>query len=215
MNERSPQKTVAVFGGTFDPPHLGHISVAKAILKRRVELVLFVPGANPPHKLDQTISPFHNREAMLKIALRNLSGAMVSDVERELVDRGPSYTCLMMDALCAKHPEWSLSLLIGEDSLRQLHTWRDADNLVRKWPILTYPRKDDADSETSLSEALRMRWPSAVVDKLLGGVIEAPPVTISSTEIRKRLLNGEKRDTITKWMDPKVADYVVQHDLYC
>lgn len=205
------QLITAFFGGSFDPPHYGHLAVARGALKSGAcDHVLWAPAFAPPHKLEARRAPFADRMKMVELLIKNENGMSVSDIEAKIA-RKPSYTIdilLELEALSGSRP----ALLIGADSLLQLHTWHRADELVENWKILTYPRKT---SPVTL-EALTSHWQLKTARKLYSGVIPGKFFEISSTEIR----NSMEKNTLTgniKCMTeniPEIGDYIVRHRLY-
>jgi nicotinate-nucleotide adenylyltransferase len=119
---------IGVFGGTFDPPHQGHLLLAEAARERlRLDRVLFVPARVPPHKRGRRVTPAPTRVALLRAALRG-TGFAISTLE---LDRpGPSYTVDTLERLAARHRAARLFLLVGADSLVDLPTWRDPERIL-------------------------------------------------------------------------------------
>ena len=205
------QLTTAFFGGSFDPPHAGHLAVARgALASGACDHVLWVPAFAPPHKLESRRAPFADRMKMVELMIKDAPGMSVSDIEAKIA-RKPSYTIdilLELEAASGVRP----ALLIGADSLLQLHTWHRAAELAENWRILTYPRK----SSPVTPEALLEHWQPATAQKLCSGVIPGKFFEISSTEIR----NSMEKNTLTgniKCMTeniPEIGDYIVRHRLY-
>ena len=131
----------AFFGGTFDPPHNGHLELARHILKSgRTDRILFVPAYDPPHKLEKKISPFADRVAMLEMLLKDEPAMLISDIESR-AKLTPSYSYKIMKLLEKEFPGDTLQVLIGGDSLEALHTWYKARPLAAEYEIICYPRK--------------------------------------------------------------------------
>lgn len=120
---------IAFFGGTFDPVHNGHLALAKLVLEHRsAGRILFVPAPNPPHKTDREITPFEVRYEMLALALEEKGeGFALSDIEKRR--SGRSYTIDTLNQLSKLYEYDDILLLIGEDSLRQLHSWRQCHEI--------------------------------------------------------------------------------------
>lgn len=201
---------VAVFGGTFDPPHWGHVRLAEAVLAANLaDQVLFVPAALPPHKTDRPISAFEHRLAMLKLAIAGRPRFSVSDMERDRLPE-PSYTIVTLRELETKQPEWTLILLIGGDSLRHLRSWRDAETLVRRYPIVTCPRP----GEKPDLETLRREWPPDLAEKLHRSALTLSAVsTASSTRAREAAKTGDK-ETLSALSPEAVWRYIEKTGLY-
>lgn len=207
MLGKAAKTRAAVFGGTFDPPHQGHVRLAAAVLeRRRADKVIFVPAASPPHKPGTPITAFHHRLAMLELALEGFEGKIVSDLEFRRFPE-PSYTIVTMRALARLYPDFELALLIGGDSLRSLHTWREAEALARDFAVISYPRP----GESPRPGELLAHWPPDLAAKLEASLLEAPTFDISATSLRDAL--RARRDTGGR-LAPKVLDYIEINGLY-
>jgi nicotinate-nucleotide adenylyltransferase len=198
---------IAVFGGTFDPPHVGHISLAETVVSGGyADKILFVPAYCPPHKTGVPVTDFKHRLAMLELAVGQHEKFEISLIEKDEA-RVPSYTFDTMLSLEKKYPGDELMIMIGGDSLVQLHLWRLAGELVRRWPIITYPRAESV----PLREELGKYWNEHELELILGSVVKADCVMVSSTEIRERLANGEKVDNLVA---KNVNEYIFANNLY-
>jgi nicotinate-nucleotide adenylyltransferase len=205
----SEENLTAVFGGTFDPVHSGHVGLAEYLLKAGcVDRVVFLPAPHPPHKPGSEPAPFADRAAMIRAAIAGHPGMSVSELEAER--QGPSYTVDTLDILKSRYPAEHFVWVIGSDSLNQLHLWYEAERLVRENRFLVYPRPD---AEADL-ELLRSVWPQELFDKLVGGILAgAPEFDISSTAARKRL-DEQGLDTCRDILPGPVAGYIREHKLY-
>ena len=199
----------AFFGGTFDPVHTGHLSLAREVLKQgRADRVLFVPAPSPPHKEAECITAFEHRLAMVRLAIHDDSGFECSDIERHR--EGKSYTIDTLNELSAMKRYGEILLLIGSDSLRQLHLWFRCHDLVRDYRMIAYPRRN----ETITESELRLHWSPEETGKLLSSLlVPAPEFAFSSTQIRDFMRkNGIKG--ISAFVSPEVREYIVAHRLY-
>ena len=199
----------AFFGGTFDPVHTGHLSLAREVLKQgRADRVLFVPAPSPPHKEAECITAFEHRLAMVRLAIHDDSGFECSDIERHR--EGKSYTIDTLNELSAMKRYGEILLLIGSDSLRQLHLWFRCHDLVRDYGLIVYPRRN----ERAEREELLNYWSPAETEKLLDArMMSAPEFPVSSTQIRDFMRkNGIKG--ISAFVSPEVREYIVAHRLY-
>jgi len=205
------QLITAFFGGSFDPPHYGHLAVARGALSSGAcDHVLWVPAFAPPHKLDSRRAPFADRMKMVELLIKDESGMSASGIEAKIAKK-PSYTIdilLELEAVSGIRP----ALLIGADSLLQLHTWHRAKELAEKWHILTYPRKT---SPVTL-ETLLEHWQPETAQKLYSGVIPGKFFEISSTEIRNSMEKTALTGNIKCMTEniPEIGDYIVRHRLY-
>ena len=205
----SEEKLTAVFGGTFDPVHFGHIGLAEYLLKTdRVDRIVFLPAPHPPHKPGIEPAPFADRVAMLHFAIGGRPRMSVSELEAERP--GPSYTVETLDILKQRYPDERFVWVIGSDSLNQLHLWYQAERLVREYRFLVYPRPDD---EADL-DLLRSVWPQELFDKLSAAILAgAPEFETSSTAVRERMARLGS-DACRDMLPPPVLDYIKEHNLY-
>ena len=203
------ENLTAVFGGTFDPVHLGHTGLAEYLLKTgHAARIVFLPAPHPPHKPGNEPAPFADRTAMLRAAVAGHAGMSVSELEAERP--GPSYTVDTLDILKRRYPEEHIVWVIGSDSLNQLHQWHEAERLVRENRFLTYPRPG-AEADLDL---LRSVWPPDLFGKLRGGILAgAPEFDPSSTEVRRRL-SEQGADACRDMLPEPVLNYIKRHHLY-
>jgi nicotinate-nucleotide adenylyltransferase len=198
---------VGLLGGSFNPPHAGHLEVARAVRAALgLDEVWLVPAARPPHKPDHPeMAPAEDRLAMSRLAAEG-DGLGVCDVE--LARSGPSYTIDTVRELKAAHPGTRFAWLIGADSVDELPTWRRAGELLREVDVVVVTRPGH-DLEQNLAVVARALGPEAAAALRRFVVeVEAPD---SSTEIRRRIRAGEP------WEDrvpPRVAEFIRARGLY-
>lgn len=183
MSER-----IAVFGGSFDPPHLGHTLVAAYVLSRFCpDRVLVAPTL--AHPFDKRLSAFEHRVAMCEFAMADLRRVEVSTIESELAP--PNLTVRLLQALTARFPGATLELVIGSDLVGETAQWHDFEQIRRLAPPLVVPRAGHLPK---------------------GFAPDAPALpAISSTFVRERVLRGEPIDDC---VCPAVARYIAEHALY-
>ncbi|MBY0528195.1 MAG: nicotinate-nucleotide adenylyltransferase [Gemmataceae bacterium] len=198
---------IAVFGGTFDPVHLGHLIMAEQCREQaRVDQVWFVPAARPPHKQDRTLTPFAQRVEMLQVAIAGQPAFRVEEIENERP--GLSYTADTLHVLKQRHPGADLHLLVGSDSLRDLPLWREPARIVELASLLVTARTGFAVLPV---EELRMllQMPESIPVRMQ--VVEIPLIDISSRDLRRRAVEGRS----LRYMVPRAVEcYVTQHRLY-
>lgn len=196
---------IGLLGGTFDPVHLGHIGVAESALEAfALDRVLFVPSAVTPHKRHLRITKASHRLAMLRLALADRPALGISTIE--LARGGTSYTVDTLAALQALHPDWDLWLLLGMDSLRELHLWHRVGELLDRCTVATLERPG---VDVPLTEI--PGFPPVLSRRLLQTVAHGRPMRISSSEIRTRIA---KRQPIGYLVPPAVEAYIRTHRLY-
>ncbi len=194
---------LGVLGGTFDPPHYGHLTLAE---NARVQLglarVLFVVAGRPPHKPERPVSDDRHRLAMVAAAIADNPAYAVSRVD---LDRpGPHYTVETLTLLQQEWPDAELFFLMGGDSLAQLPTWRDPAGVVQRARLATMRRPGympDLDKLEQVVPEIRQRlvW------------LDAPHLEISSSDLRRRVRVGLP---LRYLLPPTVEDYIHAHHLY-
>jgi nicotinate-nucleotide adenylyltransferase len=198
------QARLGIFGGTFDPPHLGHLILAsEARAQLDLARLLWVLTPTPPHKLEQPITPVQDRLAMLQQAIEGEPAFELSRVEVERP--GPHYMLDTLRLLADQNPGAKLVLLLGGDSLHDLPAWhRPAELIAACDQIGVMHRPGDS---IDLAE-LEMQLPG-----LTGKVhfIAAPLLEIASREIRSRVAQG---GPYRYYLPPAVYEYIRSHELY-
>ena len=197
---------IGLFGGTFDPIHNGHLHIARSFADELdLESVILLPAGDPYHKTAPRTAA-HHRLAMAEIAAQADSRLAVSDCD--IVRQGATYTHDTVQIFRQHFPAAELWLLIGMDSLLQLHTWHRWQNLVRQCRIAAAPRPG---SSLAQAPAPLQSW---LVEALPQGrlhILQAEPLPISSSQIRQQLATGHTSPDIS----PEVLSYIQQHQLYC
>jgi nicotinate-nucleotide adenylyltransferase len=189
---RSPRR-IGVFGGTFDPPHLGHLALAeRARARLRLDLVLFVPARVPPHKRGRRLSSARTRVAMTRLTIRGRPGLRLSTLE--LARRGPSFTVETLRALHTRHPGARLYLLLGADSLEDFGAWHAPDEIARLATLVVAVRPGHR-----RRRGRGVRW------------LDNPPLAVSSSAVRARARRGGELDGL---VPDAVARYIARHRLY-
>ncbi|MGA9173829.1 MAG: nicotinate-nucleotide adenylyltransferase [Thermoactinomyces sp.] len=190
---------VGIFGGTFDPIHLGHLLLAEQAMETAsLEQVWFIPAGEPPHKQGNEITSAHHRLQMVKLATETNPHFVVNDLE--IKRKGPSYTVDTIQILKELTPENDFFLLVGADMVKDLPHWYK----IKK--ILQFVRVIGLGRPGVRAEGL----PDFIVDRLQW-IPEAIETTISSTVIRQRANLGKSLRYLVP--DP-VYQYIKEHRLY-
>lgn len=178
--------TVGVFGGSFNPPHVGHVlAVAYVLSVAPVDRVLVVPCFD--HPFGKALAPFAHRRAMCELAWRDFGRVEVSPIEQEM--GATSRTLHTLQALATRHPSWSLRLVVGADILDERDKWFGWEEIVRLAPPIVLGRMGHPHEEA----------PMPVVPE------------VASRDVRARLARGEDASA----MVPRaVLSYVHEHGLY-
>jgi len=198
-----PRARLGVLGGTFDPPHQGHLHLA--LLAREqlgLDEVRFVPAGQPPHKAAPDVTSVYHRLAMVQ---RALAATPAFVLDRTDVNRPPPhFTTDLLPLVQARRPNARIWLIIGGDSLRDLLSWHKPETIIAGWRLAVLPRPGIIVDWPALEAALP--GVRARVDLLAGA-----PLAISSTAIRAALARGAAAADL---LPPRVAAYVERHGLY-
>jgi len=204
-NDTGRRLRVGLFGGTFDPIHIGHLLAAQSACEAfALDRLLFVPSYVTPHKRGGTGADVAARLAMLRLAIADQPcfGISLLEVDR----RGVSFTVNTLRDLKAAHPEWDLWFIIGMDSLRDLHLWREPQEIITLCTVATLERPG---SPTLISEV--PGFDDDISARLLRNVAHGRYVDISSSEIRARIADCR---TIRYLVPRDVEEYIYEHRLY-
>jgi nicotinate-nucleotide adenylyltransferase len=206
----------AVFGGSFNPIHLGHLVMADDLLERlTLDRVVFVPAAAPPHKPASLLASAERRYEMVRLAVAGHPGFEVSDIE--LRRRGPSYTVDTLEALAARGDE--LFLPVGSETFLDLLSWRQPRRLVALARLVVVPRTGSAfDPESAAAQkvlreigAERFGGPDEPITPRTVVIVHAVSLPISSSDLRARARQGRSLDYR---VPAAVVAYIRQHRLY-
>jgi len=196
---------IGFFGGSFDPVHNGHLELARCCQRQSaLDEVWFTPAAVQPLKQHGPRAPKADRLAMLDLAI---AGEPSWRICRHEIDRGGvSYTVDTLRQIHAERPDDELFILLGSDTLKDLPSWREPEEIFRLARPLFVHRAGSPQPEV----------PAIVLDSISGGqvvpqAVEMPAMNVSSTEIRSSVAAGEPIDDL---VPPAVAEYIVKNGLY-
>ncbi len=191
-------RRLGLFGGTFDPPHLGHLALAEWARERlRLDRVVFKPAGTPPHKRRAGLSAAAHRLAMTRLAVRGNPAFAVSTLEIER--DGPSFTLDTLRELHRRLPGTRLFLLMGEDSLADLPHWREPAAIARLATPVVAIRPGTGGTRARTALGRRVRW------------LDNPGLEVSSSAIRALARTGR---SIRYLVGDAVARYIARHRLY-
>lgn len=199
MSER-----IGVFGGTFDPPHLGHLILASESRSQlRLDRVLWIITPRSPHKIGNSMADISHRLEMVRLAIADEPAFELSTIE--FSRPAPQYTVDTLDILQRQFPGGNLILLLGSDSLRGLAAWhRPADLVTACREIGVMRRPGESVQLTTLDAVI-----PGVTEKTR--FVDAPLLQIASREIRRRIAVGLE---FRYFLPVSVYDYIQAHDLY-
>lgn len=193
-------KKTGIMGGTFDPIHNGHLTIAGAAqIALELDEVLFILNPRPPHKESDRLSDSRHRLRMVELALTDYPDFIVSTIEVERP--GIAYSVDTVEELLRRDPAQELYFILGADAVRELESWKDPERLLRQCRFIIIDRQGidptlPPGSDPELTDLLERR---SYRLKLL------PPIDISSSDIRGRLKRGEPVDHM---IPPAVAEYI-------
>ena len=198
-------QTIGIYGGTYNPPHVGHMrAAAHAISALELDRLLLIPNGIPPHKKTAVESPEgHHRLKMLELSSRGMEKAQVSDLE--LRRQGKSYTVDTIRALHQMYPEDRLILLMGTDMFLSFLTWYQPDEIMSMAELAVFYRGEKGEQEAIARQKLEMERLGARVH-----LISNPVTAISSTDLRRMLVFR----CADPFLCPGVGEYIRENGLY-
>ena len=223
MND-SPLTRIGVLGGTFNPVHNCHLSIAgQAQRALALDRVIFIPSGAPPHKSGESLAPAYHRLSMVQRAVADLPNFAVSDVEANAP--ATSYTIDTTRTL-RKTVQGELWFIIGLDAFLEIAEWKSAEALLTSTNFLVLSRPHVPFSRVA-SLPLLPPLPTGQLDRLDAGeqprldlpiglqatitFLRIDPCEISASAVRERIRNGED---VAGWLPPPVHSYIIQHNLY-
>jgi nicotinate-nucleotide adenylyltransferase len=198
---------IGIFGGTFDPIHLGHLILAEQCREQAgLDQVWFVPAARPPHKLDRALTRFDQRVEMIALAIAGHSAFRIDELEKERA--GPSYTADTITALSRLHPECEFWLLIGADTVADLPHWREPTRIIEQAGLIVTRRGEHPIPSVDQVRAM-LRLPDDVMPRYRA--VESPLIGISSRDLRQRASEGQS----LRYLVPRSVEcYIHEKRLY-
>ncbi|WP_341503389.1 nicotinate-nucleotide adenylyltransferase [Gallaecimonas sp. GXIMD4217] len=204
--------TLGLFGGTFDPIHLGHLRMAEEVREAfGLEQVSLLPNHVPPHRANPLSAPRH-RLAMARLAVRDNPTLVVDD--RELRRNSPSYTLLTLQELKAEAPQRGLLFIMGMDSLLSFTSWHQWQRILELCSLAVCCRPGHVLEKQQLAEPLRERLvehPREVTGPGQICCLATTELAISATDIRARVAAGQ---SLRYLVPDAVAGYIDEHGLY-
>jgi nicotinate-nucleotide adenylyltransferase len=182
---------IAIYSGSFNPIHNGHLAIARAALTEGYDEVWMVVSPQNPHKRKEELWPFEERMKMVKLCLANEEHIKVSDCENALPR--PSYTINTLEYLSKQYPDHRFRLLIGGDNLQKFHLWKDYQKIINLFGLIVYPRAS--------GKAIRFENQPNI------HIISAPLLNISSSGIKKLL---KENRSIHGLVSTEVEKFILQ-----
>lgn len=189
---------IALFGGAFDPPHLGHLQVIKNLLEKNIaDEVWLVPTGT--HDFQKQMQPASVRLKMLNLLMAQLPSNLKDKVKIEsceLERRGVSHTIDTLNEVSSRHLENDFSFVIGSDNLKKFHLWDRYQEILQSYPVIVYPRKN---------------YPATPFYQGMVLLNEVEQVTVSSTMIKEKLLNLQ---SVGDMLPQEILDFIQEERLY-
>ena len=189
---------IALFFGSFNPIHIGHLILANYIVEYTdLDELWFVVSPQNPLKSKKSLLHDHDRYDMVEMAIKNYPKMRVSDIEFSMPK--PSYTIDSLTYLRERYPEHTFGLIMGEDNLVSLPKWKNYETLIKNHQIIVYPRvlSQDTDKEAITHENICK--------------INAPIIELSATEIRKMI---REKKNVRPMLPPEVFEYIDTKGFY-
>lgn len=213
---------VAIYGGSFDPVHIGHLWVAQHCAEKlRLDQVIFIPAATSPLKPNGPVASNDDRLMMLRLALvGNQQAATLGNQQagddnatfliddRELRRGGKSFTIDTVEELRRQRPDDTLFLLVGSDAFKAIAQWHRPGDLLQSITPIVFRRGGDPPINWNVLQGL---IPAARIDEIKAASVSIPMIEVSSGEIRQRVASGR---SIRFMVSPSVAAFIRNHSLY-
>jgi len=198
---------IGLLGGSFNPPHNGHLAMARAAKKAHgLDEVWLLVAARPPHKEQHNLAAFSDRFEMAQLAAKDLPFLQASDIEANLP--GPSYTYRTLEVLSGKYPGSEFFFIMGADTVPELSTWKNPQRIIELATPVVIPRTGFSVNDL---EEMQNVLPERQLDILRGSYLAVEPVDISSTTIREFIARGED---FGQFVPDEVARCIQEKNLY-
>lgn len=197
---------IMLFGGSFNPPHLGHQQMATTVLKVGLaDQLWYLPVGK--HDFAKDVVSAQQRLAMLELILPQVGEPFFGQMrieDCEIRYFKTSYTATTLDYLSARYPEHQFSFLLGSDNLPQFNLWydqkgRDYRYLLENYPVFVYPR---------------VNYPLEPLDEKMIPLTNLKAVAVSSTQVREALSSGNQQTDLKHLLDERIINYIRKHQLY-
>lgn len=196
------KRRIGIFGGTFNPPHIGHVEAAKAFAEEaRLDSLIIMPAFIPPHKEYDSLVSCDERLKMCKIAFKDVKNSTVSDLE--IARGGKSYTYLTLQELT--QDDTDLFFLCGTDMILTMDRWKNPDIIFSMATVCYIRRENDPEIEAEIQRKCS-QYVSEFNAKIMP--IDKDVIEISSSEIR------QGKCDLNSYLQPEIIEYISSRDLY-
>lgn len=197
------KKTIAVFGGSFNPPINSHLMIAKQILEKdkNIEKIFFVPVSTKYNK--SGLEKDEHRYNMLKLMCHNENNIEVSNIE--LIQERQLYTVETLNIFKNKFPNHNICFVTGADNLKEINKWREPEKLLKNYKIIALERGEEKVKDIIAKDKLLSKYKNSILE------FNNNKINLSSTEIRNKIKKGEK---VSRFIDKDVLEYIRENHLY-
>lgn len=206
-------RTVAVYGGTFDPPTRAHVELPLAVVGAiEADHLLVIPAAASPFKPDGPIASDDHRLQMLRFAFAGMPAVAITSME--IARGGASYTVDTLRELKQRFPAITFRLIIGADQAASFHRWREAGAIIESAEPAVMLRGSEETAE-ELLQRMAPHWPEDEMKRWEARIVTVPATDASSTEARALLASASPKSArLSELLDPAVLGYIRETDLY-
>lgn len=195
-----------VFGGTFDPIHLGHLQLVQTIIDQNIcDKILIIPNASPPHKEESSMAPYIDRVNMIRISINQNPKICIDEVEND--EDHKNFTIDTLRILKKKYPDIKLFFILGLDNIYEICRWKDSHQLIMENHFLLVLRKNVSLDSNRINQ---IYTPDEVL-QLTQNMLDFYPPNISSSEIKKMIKEGQ---SIVPFVGKDIAHYIMERRLY-
>lgn len=212
------RKDIAIFGGTFDPVHIGHYEIVKYFVDNYiVDEVWILPSYESPHKDIDTKKSFYDRVNMLKLEFNDLKSVVINTFEEEYYNstKEKTYSYEVLNALKKKYLNCRFHFVVGFDSIKNIHTWHNYVDLIRDYWFYIFDREDNEFKTIEQKKNYLDNLGKNYGFKFIYEMFDIKITDISSTHIRELLLDYKNNDEeLKKYLNNNVLKYILENKLY-
>lgn len=212
------KKDIAIFGGTFNPVHIGHYEIVKYFIDNYiVDEVWVLPSYESPHKDIDTKKSFDDRVNMLKLAFRDLKNVVINTFEEEYYNKvnDKTYSYEVLNALKKKYLNCRFHFVVGFDSIKNIHTWHNYVDLIRYYWFYIFDREDNEFKTIEQKKNYLDNLGKNFGFKFIYEMFDIKITNISSSEIRNAFKNYDNNvEFLNKYLNKNVIKYIIDNNLY-
>lgn len=212
------KKDIAIFGGTFDPVHIGHYEIVKYFIDNYiVDEIWVLPSYCSPHKDVDTIKSYRDRVNMLKLEFADLNNVTISTFEEEYFKsiNEKTYSYEVLNAMKKKYLNCRFHFVVGFDSIKNIHTWHNYKDLIRDYWFYIFDRADDEFTTKEQKLNYLNNLGKNFNTKFVYEMFDIKITDISSSDIREMFSKDNKNDDyFNKYLNKNVLQYIVDNKLY-